>query len=1358
MGNEFGSFKMYLFGPPRVERDGEPLDLRRRKSLALLAYLAVTDQPHSRDSLAALFWPEHDQSSARSNLRRELYRLKNALGERALQIEREQIEFIAGDEMWLDVLKFQKRIEFAQQHDHISGQYCKDCLTALSRAAELYTDDFMSGFSLPDSIVFDEWQFFQNENLRQSLARALQQLIDWHSKPGEYEEAIVYARRWLALDSLHEPAHRRLMLLYAWSGQQSAALRQYQECARLLREELNIDPEEETTALYESIRTKKIGTKDTELQADIESKASIKPDPLPQGIATLLVTGIEGSTTLWERDPEGMAVSLEHYRSILREAVQSQGGHVGKLIGDEFQAIFDKPDKALNAAVIAQQKLDSQNWESEPIQVRMAVHTGPVKVREGDYISGHTFNRAARILSAGHGGQILLSRAATELVSKQLPENVRLKDLGRHNLKGLNEPEQIFQVLATELPTSFPPLISRSIQVHNLPSETGPFIGREEELTQLQAILSRPDARLVSIIALGGTGKTQLAAKFARQLVQKHPELFADGIFFVPLAGVDSVEALPVAVAKALHISLAGQVDPIVEVSNYLRDREVLLILDNFEQLIEGTRMINRLLADNPGIKFLVTSREPLRLATEWRFDLEGLPYPKSGQQVSSYERSPDSIVEYACVDLFLQTARQIGVDFELNSESAPHVIRLCELVGGLPLAIKLAANWLRVMPCEQIVEEVSRSMEILTTQMRDIPARQRSMRAVFEYTWELLLEEEQIAFQALSIFRGGFDEQAAREVTGVSPFLLAGLIDRGLLQRVGEDRYEVHELTRQFAASKLKSTDIASKIANQHSTYYLNFARQQAAPLYGEHPTTAISALKGEIDNIRKAWEWACENTRIDLIKLAIDGLASFYEFAGLISEGTRIFKSAAQRIQRESSGPEAAEIVCGLLIKHLFLSLIRGKGENIEEEIEKVQQMAIEQDNQSQLADIALIRGFWHEFKGEYETAIANYTQAKTHYEDLEQKRESGTALNQIGETLVFMSQPSKSQVYHLQALRLGFSLKDMRLRALSLSYLGVASYYLDDYPQAVDYWEQAIALFEQLEDSRGLGRTMNNIAHVHNLLGNHLSALEYITPALKLLQQIDDYLSQSAAYDTKGNALFALGHYDEARACYTQAIHNAQETGLMRQLEAGFLTSLGVLETAEGNYAQAEQNLQNALDIVWDLAPPKEIAHTLCSLGDLYTQTGRTQKALEHYDRALDILKQVGEKSETGLILVQKAAALHQHGDHERSLTLLQEGLAIVEPSRRKPAIFRALLLKAELAHAMNKQADALEQLQALLEQFHAPTEQAAIYFLLWQIRKDRSHGGKALQIYQEMASETPNVLYHQRLQELRTQFED
>ncbi|MFB0538196.1 MAG: BTAD domain-containing putative transcriptional regulator, partial [Anaerolineae bacterium] len=383
-----------LLGSPRIECNGEPIEIRRRKAMALIVYLAVTGRSHSRDALATLFWPEQDQSQARAGLRRALATLRKALrlaqdaalGEGWLEVDRKTVGLNPDAAVWLDVDEFQDRLAECRTHGHPQDQVCLACLPLLAEAAALYRDDFLAGFTLRDSPGFDEWQFFQTESLRDELASALERLAHGHGVQGKFEPAIAYAQRWLALDPLHELAHRYLMRLYVWSGQRAAALRQYGECERVLREELGVLPDEETTRVYEGIKSEKA--------QGVEQFT---------GTVTFLFTDIEGSTKLWGRYPEAMQTALARHDALLLREIAAYGGYVVKPTGDGFHVAFATASDALAAALAAQQALHAEAWGDAVIQVRMGLHTGAAEERAGDYF-GTATNRAARLMSAGHGG------------------------------------------------------------------------------------------------------------------------------------------------------------------------------------------------------------------------------------------------------------------------------------------------------------------------------------------------------------------------------------------------------------------------------------------------------------------------------------------------------------------------------------------------------------------------------------------------------------------------------------------------------------------------------------------------------------------------------------------------------------------------------------------------------------------------------------------------------------------------------------------------------------------------------------------------------------------------------------------
>jgi DNA-binding SARP family transcriptional activator len=387
------SLKLYLLGVPRIELDEQLVTIQRRKALALLFYLAINAKSQSRDTLATLLWPDNNQKQARLALDRHLFELREQLGGDWLESDHQTIGLRADAGLWLDVDLFQRHL--ATCADAIPM-----CRAILTQAVSLYRADFLTGFSLLDCPEFDEWQFFQSEGLRQQFAAALERLIQIQHDQDDYEAAIPHAWRWVALDPLHEPAQRYLMQLYAQTGQQAAALRQYQLCRQTLEDELGAAPDAQTTMLYERIRSRALRSSAREQEnqgiREKEPAEGLSVVPRPSGTVTFLFSDIEGSTALWERHPHVMREALARHDALLLAAIAAHSGARVKGTGDGIHAAFARAPDALRAALAAQRALHGQDWGATPIKVRMALHTAAAEERDGDYF-GPPLNRAARL-------------------------------------------------------------------------------------------------------------------------------------------------------------------------------------------------------------------------------------------------------------------------------------------------------------------------------------------------------------------------------------------------------------------------------------------------------------------------------------------------------------------------------------------------------------------------------------------------------------------------------------------------------------------------------------------------------------------------------------------------------------------------------------------------------------------------------------------------------------------------------------------------------------------------------------------------------------------------------------------------
>jgi predicted ATPase len=430
---------------------------------------------------------------------------------------------------------------------------------------------------------------------------------------------------------------------------------------------------------------------------------------------------------------------------------------------------------------------------------------------------------------------------------------------------------------------------------HNWPRQPTTFIGRAAELSQVRTRLLDPACCLLTVLGPGGIGKTRLAVQAAGDL----PAHFEQGVYFVPLQGVASGEFLVLAIAEAVNFTLSGSQPPLTQVLNYLGNKTMLLVLDNFEQLIgqDGRMILLEILAAVPTIKLLVTSREALNLQEEWLFTLQGLPVPDSTQ--------PRPIDADGAVALFTARAQQVRPDFSAADEAA-EVLRICRLIEGVPLAVELAASWTKTLNCGAIADEIARSLDFLVTRLHNLPDRHRSMAAVFDYSWQRLSETEQQVFQRLSVFRGGFRRDAAVQVAGASLGDLAALVDKSLLRREVDDRYQLHELLRQYAEAQLAAQPEAMHRTRQaHCAYYAEFLSQRSDAIESGDQRSTVAEITAELDNVRAAWQWAIEQVQVSAIQKLTHTFTVFCHYQSHYLEAANTFEQVRACLANPNSRP---------------------------------------------------------------------------------------------------------------------------------------------------------------------------------------------------------------------------------------------------------------------------------------------------------------------------------------------------------------------------------------------------------------------------------------------------------------------
>jgi predicted ATPase len=491
--------------------------------------------------------------------------------------------------------------------------------------------------------------------------------------------------------------------------------------------------------------------------------------------------------------------------------VESSNGLIVKSTGDGLMAFFSSALDGVNACLKAQHSFKKESWgETGPLKVRMGLHVGEAQPRSGDFF-GPTVNRAARLMSVAHGGQVVLSAVAVELIATLLPEGTSLLDLGEHRLKDLERPEHIYQLLHPDLPSKFPPLASLDLRPNNLPAQATPLIGREAQLNEITKRLKSAGVRLLTLTGPAGIGKTRLALQAAADLIDS----FEEGVYLVDLAAVRDPEAVPVAIAQVMGSRETGNRSLLEEIKEQLRAKRMLLLLDNFEQVSAAARRVLELLQSCPQLKLLVTSREALHVRGEYVFPVPPLELPNT-----SYRRSTnEQLARNEAVQLFSERAQAVKHDFKLTDENLPVVAEICQRLDGLPLAIELAAARVRLFTPQALRERLGSRLKFLRGGARDLPARQQTLRDAINWSYELLDSGEQCVFELLSVFPGGCSLDAVEATASGTKCLnengmdmldgITSLVEKSLIRQMdqdgGEPRLMMLETMREFAVERLE-------------------------------------------------------------------------------------------------------------------------------------------------------------------------------------------------------------------------------------------------------------------------------------------------------------------------------------------------------------------------------------------------------------------------------------------------------------------------------------------------------------------------------------------------------------------------
>lgn len=985
--------KLYLLGAPRIALGDVAVDLPHRKMIAMLVYIACCRQTLPRDTIATMLWPSLDRKSARASLRRELHGLNRHIGTEWLTATRNEIGLNPNTSVWIDVEAFRHTLSLATkestQNSHEKEndrQETHEVIQSLQDTVALYQGDFMTGFTLPDCPTFDDWQFFESESLRRDYASVLAQLATTMREQGEYNSAIEYTRRWLALDLLEESVHRELMRLYALAGQQAAALRQYDECVRVLEEELGVPPDEETTALQEAIQTRRF--------------------PGPQ------------------------------------------------------------------------------------------------------FASGQPI--AATSVSVS---------SASDFVPKQ----------------------------------------------HNLPPQATSFIGRHDELDAIYQMVSKPEEyRLVTLLGPGGIGKTRLALQAAQRLVHhiatpdhpatNHPlPLFPNGLYFVPMETVQNSEEMVVAIADAVAFTFQGDADPQTQLLRYLQSKEMLLILDNLEHLVEEIDLVAAMLQDAPRIALLATSRTALALQEEWLYIIEGFTPPTADEEMETIEGN-------SAVQLFWERARRADSSLMLTDEVLTQIVRICHLVDGLPLGLELAATWVRVLSIREIADEIQNNLDFLTTTKRGVPERHNSLRTVLEQTWKLLEPAEQNVFCRLALFQNGFTRQAAVRVAGASMVVLAALVRKSIISNNREGRYAMHGLLRQLAEAKLHEQALPiDEIAAKHSRYYGLLLQQVEEELLGANHATVLEQIGQEIGNISRGWRWALAHVADhsadpDLVNRYIEALFQFYDTRSRFQEGYEAFQIAWNSLDDLEDDPNL-QLSLGRIRSRLgWFAFQIGRPLEAKQHLQQSLALLRKVDASREIVFALNYLGALHRHLDEYEEAKQALHESEQRCRERNDRFGLTVALNILGQVAYLQQDYAQAQAYCEESLMLKQTIGDRRGITFSLLYLGLVALAQADHAKALRLFRESILISEEHGDRRSIAIGLNHLAAAEIALGHLDDAHTLYQQSLEIYTEISNLLGIVTTQIKLGDLAYSQDQLEAAIANYETALQKAENLQLSPQaLEA-------------------------------------------------------------------------------------------------------------------------------------------------------------------------------------------------------------